>query len=598
MKALGKQNRRNIMEKKVKREATYSRPKSGGSFDNKDRNERRARNDDRKGRAPRKFDDNRKRSDNDDNQGKRPFRARDGEQRRERKDGDWKGNQDRPRRKFDGENKRFDKREDGERRPYKKFDGEDRPKRPFGGEDRRERPVRSWNEVKLSGEEGNDETAHRHEFREHAPEDKRPVTARQVAYRALKKIYEQSLFIDVALENQTNYSKLNPQDKAFARWLVAGVVRYQKRLNHILEQFWKREPDLQIKIILQMGALQLLLGDNAEHAVVSETVSLCGQKDAQYRGLVNAILRNIIRSDIQNLEGLDAVTEYPRWILADWSETFGEDTAKDIARQSLEEAEVDISFKMENADVFLDLAKARPLPGGGARLKGHKGRVNRLPGFKNGAFWVQDAAAQLPVKLLGDIKGKKALDLCAAPGGKSLQMVANGAVVTAVDLKDRRMQRLKDNFERVRFDIDTVIADVCLWENADKYDIVMLDAPCSATGTLRRHPEILRQRSRDEVAELVELQKTMLNRAKDWLTDDGVMVYCVCSLQASEGVEQIESFLADNPDWEKIDLKDRLEELKLAAAYHKGYAYTHAALWQKIGGMDGFFIALLIKRPN
>ncbi|MFV0431379.1 MAG: RsmB/NOP family class I SAM-dependent RNA methyltransferase [Alphaproteobacteria bacterium] len=423
-----------------------------------------------------------------------------------------------------------------------------------------------------------------------------PLTARQIAYRALKKIYEQSLFIDVALENQRDYAKLTPQDKAFARWLVAGVVRYQKRLNEVLTNFWRREPDLHIKIILQMGALQLLLGDNAEHAVVSETVSLCGKKDSQFRGLINAILRNIIRENIEDFNILDPIVEYPRWILNDWSKTFGQQTAEDIARHSLSEADVDISFKMESEKVLLELTKARPLPGGGARLKGHKGRVSRLSGFKNGAFWVQDAAAQLPVKLLGDIKGKKILDLCAAPGGKSMQMVAAGANVTALDAKERRMQRLVENFERIKLEVETITEDMLDWQTDEKYDVVMLDAPCSATGTLRRHPEILRQIGKGDIEELVELQKTMLKRATSLVADDGVLVYCVCSLQSLEGIKQIEAFLSEHNDWELIDLKDKLEALKLGNAYHKACAYTHPALWQKIGGMDGFFVALLQPR--
>lgn len=421
------------------------------------------------------------------------------------------------------------------------------------------------------------------------------VSARQIAYRALKSIYARNLYIDVALEVQKAYNVgLSPQDRAFARWLASGVVRYQKRLENILERFWKQPPPEHIQIILCMGALQLLLGDNAHHAVVSETVSLCGKDDEAYRGMVNGILRNIIRAEIQDFDRLSPLMEFPKWMLQDWEKSFGATIAKNIAIASLQEADVDISLKNDNKEFLLKLKKARPLPGGGARLKNHKGRINRLKGYKAGAFWVQDAAAQIPVKLLGDIAGCDILDLCAAPGGKSLQMAAKGANVTAVDIKDTRMQRLMDNFERMQLSVQTEIADMLHYSPEQQFDIVMLDAPCSATGTLRRHPEILRHRKFDDIKELANLQKALLEQAATFVHSGGKLVYVTCSLQQAEGPAIIDEFLNDNPSWKLQDLSKEAKQLKIDNAItSQGYIRTHPALWEKMGGMDGFFIAIL-----
>ncbi len=431
---------------------------------------------------------------------------------------------------------------------------------------------------------------------ERAPNlEAKTVSARQVAYRALKSIYARNLYVDVALEVQKAYATaLSPQDRAFARWLTAGVVRYDRRLENILERFWKQPPPEHIQIILRMGALQLLLGDNAHHAAVSETVSLCGKDDEAYRGMVNGILRNIIRADIKDFDSLSPLMEFPKWMLQDWKKTFGDETAEKIALKSLKEADMDISLKNDDPEFLLKLKKARPLPGGGARLKDHKGRINKLKGYKAGAFWVQDAAAQIPVKLLGDIQDLDILDLCAAPGGKSLQMATKGANVTAIDIKETRMQRLLDNFARMQLPVQTEIADVLHYNPEQQFDIVMLDAPCSATGTLRRHPEILRHRKTADIEELATLQKDLLEHATTFVKDSGKLVYVTCSLQYPEGAAIVNAFLNDNPQWKLQDPSDKAKELKIEKAVTpQGYIHTHPALWEKMGGMDGFFVAIL-----
>ncbi len=421
------------------------------------------------------------------------------------------------------------------------------------------------------------------------------VTARMLAYRALVKVFDQGFFVDVALESQKAYGLLSPQDRAFARWLTAGVVRYHKRLDTIISQFWQKPPPFNIRLILEMGAMQLLLSETPEHAAVSETVSLCTRRDESYRGMVNGILRNIIRENKIDIMSLDPVMETPKWMMISWEKYFGKSLAQKIAKANLIEADIDISLKSESQETVLDLPKARPLPGGGARLREHKGRVNRIKGFRKGAFWVQDAAAQIPVKLLSDIAGKSILDLCAAPGGKSLQMAAQGAEVTAVDLSSARMQRLQDNFERMDLPVEAITANILTWETSRKFDIVLLDAPCSATGTIRRHPEILRHRREEDVESLIELQAELLDKAQKWVKPDGILVYVTCSLQPQEGQEQVKRFLTANPNWQALDLSEACKNLKIEKAYNKetSHIQTHSALWEKIGGMDGFFITIL-----
>lgn len=431
------------------------------------------------------------------------------------------------------------------------------------------------------------------------PKKEREASARYTAFRALRAIKERGLFIDVALELQRDYTqRLNPQDRSFARWIVATVVRHEKRLEHILSRFWRKPPPDHIRLILCSGLAQLLLGNNPSHAVVSETVSLCGKDDDAYRGLVNGILRNALREDISDFHQLDPALEYPSWMVRDWERTFGAETAKKIMIESLKEADMDLSFSRNEKEAILHLKKARPLPGGGARLKDHKGRVSRLKGFREGLFWIQDAAAQIPVKLMGDVAGKTVLDLCAAPGGKSLQLASKGAQVTALDLKELRMQRLQDNFERMKLDVEIVICDALEYEPEHQFDIVLVDPPCSATGTLRRHPEVLWQtKKKEDIAELNALQSSMLQKASSFVADQGILTYATCSLQYNEGPKVIQDFLAQNPNWESVNLQEKASELKIDKALcDEGWIYLHPALWEKIGGMDGFFISILKKK--
>ncbi len=495
------------------------------------------------------------------------------------------------------QDKRSDRRQDKEqdKSQYRDKD-QHKERRPYGEEPspKRARAYRSDKEAFKPNFRDGDSARDDARDDDDSLDNTTKVTARMLSYRALVKVFEHGFFVDVALESQKAYALLTPQDRAFARWLTAGVVRYHKRLDRVISQFWQKAPPFNIRLILEMGAMQLLLSETPEHAAVSETVSLCTRRDESFRGLVNGVLRNIIRENKIDITTLDPVIETPKWMMIAWENYFGRSLAKDIAIANLKEADIDISFKDENHNL-LDLPKARPLPGGGARLREHKGRVNRIKGFKNGAFWVQDAAAQLPVKLLGDISGKKILDLCAAPGGKTLQMLAQGADVTAVDLSVARMKRLEDNLERMGFSASPVVADILSWETSEQFDIVLLDAPCSATGTIRRHPEILRHRSEEEVEGLSELQAQLLEKAQKWVKPEGLLIYVTCSLQPQEGIEQVKAFLANNPSWQALDLSEQSQKLKIEKAYHPETAHiqTHSALWEKIGGMDGFFITIL-----
>lgn len=391
---------------------------------------------------------------------------------------------------------------------------------------------------------------------------------------------------------------LDPRDRGFVRMLVATTLRRLGQIDMVINHFLDKPMPAKlapVRDIMRLGAAQILFLDTPGHAVVDTSVELVKRgKLAPYSGLANAVLRRISRDGTAIRDRIDAARfNTPKWLWLDWCERYGEETAHRIGQAHLAEAPLDITLRdPATAADWTGPLSAEPLPGGSLRrLAG--GAVYDLPGFTDGHWWVQDAAAALPVRLMGDLTGKSVADLCAAPGGKTLQLAAAGATVTAVDRSARRLRRVSENLARTNLTATLVDADATEWRPEALLDAVLLDAPCSATGTIRRHPDVARHKRPDDVAALAETQAALLAAAADMVKPGGMLVYCTCSLQKAEGEDQIAAALAAGLPWLRDPI--RAEELPGLenALTPDGEVRTLPCHLEERGGMDGFFIARL-----
>ena len=343
------------------------------------------------------------------------------------------------------------------------------------------------------------------------------------------------------------FTALPPRERAFARALAGTVLRRLGALDIALDAKLKSPPPEPVRWLLRLGAAQLLHMGVASHAAVSVTVdqAVASQATRPFKGLVNAVLRGLARDGAP-----DAPPEAlaPRWLFARWLAAYGEETARTIAAAIAEEPPTDLTLRGE-ADADLAAAlQAEPLPTGGLR-SALKGDPAEWPGYAEGSWWVQDAAAALPARLLAVSPGETVLDLCAAPGGKTLQFAAAGARMTALDRSASRLKRVTENLARTRLDAEVVVADATTWTDPRRFDAVLLDAPCSATGTFRRHPDVLWAARPGDIAALAALQARLLAAAAGRVRPDGRLIYCACSLEPEEGEAQAAAFLRAHPEF-------------------------------------------------
>ena len=340
---------------------------------------------------------------------------------------------------------------------------------------------------------------------------------------------------------------LPERDRALTRMLAATVLRRLGTLRHLLgaalaSGYPADAP--RIEFILLVGAAQLLFLDVPDHAAVDLSVRLTqsDRRGAHYVGLVNAVLRRIAREAPAALAALDTVSlDTPPWLMARWVRAYGADTARALAKVHGDEPPLDLTVKAD-AESWAQRLRGRLLPTGSVRTVAH-GAVSLMPGFAEGDWWVQDAAAAMPARLFGDVRGLTVADLCAAPGGKTAQLAFAGAKVTGVDRSPVRLARLAGNLTRLGLAADLVIADVAEWQ-AGPFDAVLLDAPCSSTGTIRRHPDIAYLKHETDVLALAQVQRKLLDRAVELTRVGGTLVYCSCSLEPEEGEAQADALLA------------------------------------------------------
>ncbi|WP_193366865.1 RsmB/NOP family class I SAM-dependent RNA methyltransferase [Pelagibius marinus] len=427
--------------------------------------------------------------------------------------------------------------------------------------------------------------------------DVRGLNARKTALALLREVLDQGRPLDEALAANPYIAKLEARDRAFARLLLATTLRrlgqIDAALAHCLDRPIKAK-DVMLQHLLRLGATQLLFLETPPHAAVSTTLDLAkGPRLAGQRGLLNAVLRRLSREGREIVAAQDAARlNTPDWLWEPWSAAYGETAARAIAEAHLGEPPLDLTCK-ENPEAWAEKLEATVLPTGSLRLTAGQGDVARLPGYAEGVWWVQDAAAALPAHLLGDIAGKSVIDLCAAPGGKTAQLAASGAEVIAVERAEGRLKRLQENLQRLKLGAATVSADAATWQPPEAADAVLLDAPCSATGTLRRHPDIAWLKGGRDVTGLTKAQDKLLAQAVKMVKPGGLLVYAVCSLQPEEGPERIAALLASAAPVERVAVTPAELPGLEAAITPEGDLRTLPCHWADKGGLDGFYACRL-----
>src|SRR3984885_9539849 len=398
-------------------------------------------------------------------------------------------------------------------------------------------------------------------------------------------------------------TELDERDRAFVRALAATVIRRRGSLRYILSLFLEHGPPKEaprVETALLLGAAQILFLNVPDHAAVDLSVRLAQRHRhaAHYTALVNAVLRRVVREGAERLRAADAaLLDTPEWLMQRWIATYGAETAHAIAVANSREAALDLTVK-DDPDVWAGRLDGQVLPTGSVRTVAG-GVVTALPGFSEGAWWVQDAAAALPVRLFGDVTGLRVADLCAAPGGKAAQLAAAGAQGTAVDRSPARITRLEENLKRLSLSAELVCADAAEW-NAEPFDAVLLDAPCSSTGTIRRHPDVPWLKQPADIEKLAALQRRLIARASALTKPGGTLIYCTCSLEPEEGEAIVDSLLAENAS---------LQRAAIAAdeVYGRGEFLTPQGDLRTLpchlpdadsrrAGLDGFYAARLRKR--
>jgi 16S rRNA (cytosine967-C5)-methyltransferase len=401
------------------------------------------------------------------------------------------------------------------------------------------------------------------------------------------------------------FNRLPVRDRAFARALASTTLRRLGLIDRLLQQKLQRPPPMLVMNLLRLGAAQLLYMETPAHAAVSTIVEAAqAQRDSRpFKGLVNAVLRGLERdrADPDKAKALAEVapqTYAPEWLFNRWRAAFGEATAVAIAARIPEEPGTDLSLRDAADAPELAAALDAEILAGGTLRTHRRGDMTDWPGFAEGRWWVQDAAAAIPARLLAVQPGESVLDLCAAPGGKTLQLAAAGGVVTAVDRSSARLGRLTENLQRMGLAAEVTTAEVADWADDRLFDAVLLDAPCTATGTFRRHPDVLWAAKAGDLGKLAGLQTRLLASAARRVRPGGRLVYCVCSLEPEEGEAQMRTFLDRHPAFHLVRVADGEAGAPPRGLTFDGALRIHPSLEAPDGGMDGFFAARFVRRET
>ncbi|WP_173934058.1 RsmB/NOP family class I SAM-dependent RNA methyltransferase [Chelativorans sp. Marseille-P2723] len=437
--------------------------------------------------------------------------------------------------------------------------------------------------------------------------NKAGLEPRRVATRLLAAVIDRRTPLDALTDGEHGHPQflaLPPRDRALVRAILASALRHRRTIEKLIVDKLERSlpPNAQaLSHILHVGAAQILFLDVPDSAAVdlAVTQAKADPRARRFSGLVNAVLRNIVRSKDGELERALAETrDAPGWFIERLEAAYGSAQTDAILEMHRREPPVDFTMKYD-PPVWAQRLGGRVLPNGSVRVERLQAPVPELPGFDEGVWWVQDAAASLPARLLGNVAGLAVADLCAAPGGKTAQLALAGAKVTAVDLSASRLRRLSANLDRLGLQATIVQADLLKWQPDSLFDAALLDAPCSSTGTVRRHPDVPWTKSPDDIARLAQLQRELLGRALDLVRPGGIVVFSNCSLDPSEGEVLVERMLAERSDAALDPI--RAEELPGAGHFvtDRGFLRTTPAEQsgtEHLGEVDGFFAARLQRK--
>ncbi|MCB9990486.1 MAG: MFS transporter [Rhodospirillales bacterium] len=428
------------------------------------------------------------------------------------------------------------------------------------------------------------------------------LEARQIALSILGQVLQRGQPLDQALDNDRSFTALPSREKAFARMMLATSLRRSGQLDDFIRRGADRDeiphPPALLHL-LRLGAVQIVFMNVPDYAVVDTAVRLAEQNGlSRQKGFVNAVLRRISEHHRDWTAKQDeARINTPEWLMKLWIEDYGLRTAAEIAQANLSEAPLDISLKdPAEMEHWAGILEASILPTGSLRrISG--GAVHTLPGFDDGMWWVQDASASLPAQLFGDVSGQTVLDMCAAPGGKTAQLAAMGAQVIALDRSTGRLKRLQDNMRRLRLEdhVHAESADASEWAPAQAPEYILLDAPCSATGTARRHPDVLHLKTMQDMERLMDMQARLLDHAIEILAPGGVLIYCTCSLQKMESEHQAAAALSRHQNIRRLPLCAADVGGMDALLTPEGDVRVLPFHMAPHGGMDGFYIARLQK---
>ena len=403
--------------------------------------------------------------------------------------------------------------------------------------------------------------------------------------------------IEFSQDEYFKENNLDARDKAFVKNLTLTSIRNRGILENVIAKYLDRplpKKLTEIKAILIMGVAQILFTRTEDYAAVNTTVNFFEGRLKKWRGLSNAILRKIIREENYKNKKYELRLNVPEWLYKVWKKQYGEKNTKMMLGYIFKESTLDLKIK-KDFDFWKKEIGGEEIAYNTLRLK-KSGDPKKISGYKEGAWWVQNLAAQIPVELMGNIKNEKVLDLCAAPGGKTAQLLNEGAIVTALDISKKKINKLTSNISRLNLEknLTAISKDFLKWNSEKKYNKILLDAPCSATGTVRKNPDVLWNKNEKDIERLANTQKKLLDKAMSKLSDKGILIYSNCSMQFEEGEKVIDFFIKKN----RVKLLPiKPEELKLfpKEIFKSGFIRTLPYMYNEFGGLDGFFIARFIK---
>ena len=416
-----------------------------------------------------------------------------------------------------------------------------------------------------------------------------PNSARRSAVHLMDRILGDGRLLSDLVTGPT-LQRLDPADRARAQRLATETLRGMERADRILARHLRKPPPLPIRNILRVATVEMCTGGDA-HGVVNEAVQLAGahRRLSNLKGMVNAVLRKVAAEGPAAWNDL-RIPHLPKWLRAPLSQAYGAATVARFEAAHFGGAPLDLTAK-DDPQAVAEAVSGTLLPTGTVRLH-TAGQVSALPGFETGDWWVQDAAAALPARILAARPGEAVLDLCAAPGGKTMQLAASGARVTALDLSESRMVRVAENLKRTGLTATCLTGDA-LEHAGGPYDAILLDAPCSATGTIRRHPDLPHSRTGEEIGGLIGLQAAMIDHAVSLLKPGGRLVFCTCSLLPDEGECQIEEALSRHPSLRVDRACFDIPGVDPEWITEEGGLRLRPDYWADQGGMDGFYMACL-----